>query len=64
MATIKQIAIDELQAARKAAAARFQAIATKYTPEGYTIIHRKSLSGRHWGEDKRIEAPRPVTRSE
>jgi hypothetical protein len=52
----------ELQAARKAAAERFHAIAMQYVPEGYTIKHRKSLSGRHYGKSKRIEAPRPVTR--
>lgn len=52
----------ELQAARKAAAERFTAIAMKYVPEGYTIKYRKSLTGRHYGGAKLIDAPRPVTR--
>lgn len=53
----------ELQAARKAAAERFTAIAMQYVPEGYRVEYRKSLSGRHYGGDmKLIQAPRPVTR--
>jgi hypothetical protein len=52
----------ELQAARKAAAERFEAIAKFYVPEGYTVEYRKSLSGTHWGQRKLIQAPRPVTR--
>jgi hypothetical protein len=36
---------SELQAARRAAAERFQAIAMRYVPEGYTVEYRKSLSG-------------------
>jgi hypothetical protein len=31
-------------------------------PEGYTVEYRKSLSGRHYGKRKLIQAPRPVTR--
>ena len=52
----------ELQAARRAAAERFTAIAMSYVPEGYTIEYRKSLSGKHYGTSKRICAPKPVTR--
>ncbi len=52
----------ELQAARKAAAERFMAIAMMYVPEGYTIEYRKGLSGLHRGVAKVIETPRPVTR--
>lgn len=52
----------ELQAARKAAAERFTAIAMRYVPEGYTVEWRKSLSGRHYGGAKLIQAPRPLTR--
>jgi hypothetical protein len=52
----------DLQAARKAAAERFTAIAMSYVPEGYTVEYRKSLSGRHYGKRKLIQAPRPVTR--
>jgi hypothetical protein len=52
----------ELQAARKAAAERFQAIAMQHVPEGYTVEYRKSLSGAHYGTRKLIQAPRPVTR--
>jgi hypothetical protein len=53
---------DELQAARKRAAERFEAIAASYIPPGYAIEYRKSLSGKHYGHSKRISAPRPVTR--
>jgi hypothetical protein len=52
----------DLQAARKAAAERFTDIAMSYVPEGYTVEYRKSLSGRHYGMRKLIQAPRPVTR--
>ncbi len=52
----------ELQAARKAAAERFMAIAMMYAPAGYTIKYRRSLSGLHRGVSTVIEAPRPVTR--
>jgi hypothetical protein len=52
----------ELQAARKAAAERFMAIAMMYVPEGWTIEYRKSLSGRCLIKKKIIQAPRPVTR--
>jgi hypothetical protein len=52
----------DLQAARKAAAERFTAIAMSYVPEGYTIQYRKNLSGRHYSKKKLIQAPRPVTR--
>ena len=34
----------------------------QYVSEGYTIEYRKSLSGRHWGKRKLIQALRPVTR--
>ena len=53
---------EQLLAARKAAAERFEAIAMKHFPEGYTLEYRKSLSGMHYGKSKRIMAPRPVTR--
>lgn len=53
---------DELQRARKEAAARYEAIAMSYFPQGYTLEYRKSLSGLHYGQSKRIIAPRPVTR--
>jgi hypothetical protein len=36
----------ELQAARKAEAERFQAIAMQYVPDSYTVEYRKSLSGK------------------
>ena len=53
---------EELQAARRAAAAKFEAIAMSYLPEGYTLGYRKSLSGNHCSRTKHINAPRPVTR--
>jgi hypothetical protein len=52
----------ELQAARKAAAERFQATAMQCVPDGYTIEYHKSLSGRHYGKRKLIQAPRPSPR--
>jgi transposase len=52
----------ELQAARRAAAERYTAIGLSYVPDGYTVEYRKSLSGKHYGQRKLIQAPRPVTR--
>lgn len=52
----------DLQKARQEAAERFYAIGMSYVPEGYTTHFRKALSGRHWGERKHIEGPKPVTR--
>jgi hypothetical protein len=52
----------ELQAARKAAAERFMAIGLQYVPDGWSVVYRKSLSGRASYGPKRIDAPRPVTR--
>jgi hypothetical protein len=52
----------ELQAARKAAAERFEAIVRLYVLAGYTIEYRKSLSGCCCYTRKVIQAPRPVTR--
>jgi hypothetical protein len=51
-----------LQEARRAAAERFEHIGHLYVPEGYTVKYRKSLSGRHYGKRKLIQAPRPRTR--
>jgi hypothetical protein len=53
----------ELQAARKRAAERFEAIAAKYVPEGWTVQYCKSLwSGRCIYKSRTIVGPRPVTR--
>lgn len=57
-----RLTTEELQAARKAAAERFTAIAMRYVPEGYTVEYRKSLSGRCLIRQKIIQVPRPVTR--
>lgn len=62
MPTVTQRSGAELQAARKAFAEKCQAIASQYVPKGYVIEYRKSLSGRHYGTRKLIQAPRPVTR--
>jgi hypothetical protein len=59
---MKQLSGVELQEARRQAAARFEAIAAKYVPEGWTVTYRKSLSGCCYHNSKRIAAPRPVTR--
>jgi hypothetical protein len=53
---------EQLQAARKRAAERFEAIGLSCVPEGWTVKYRKSLSGRAFYDSRRIEAPRPVTR--
>lgn len=53
---------DELQQARKAAAARYAAIAMNWLPEGWTVQYRKSLSGRCYYLKQMIVAPKPVTR--
>jgi hypothetical protein len=54
--------MSRVQALRKQAAERFTAIATRYVPEGWTIEYHKSLSGRCFLAEKKIQAPRPVTR--
>ncbi len=59
---LKSLSGEQLQAARKAAVQRFEAVAMKYVPEGYTLAYRKSLSGRCRYRRKLLEAPRPVTR--
>jgi hypothetical protein len=46
---------------RADAANRYMAIAERCLPRGYTVEYRKSLSGRHFGSRKLIQAPRPVT---
>ena len=51
-----------LQEARKRAAERFEAIGMAHLPSGWTFVFRKSLSGRCYTRQKRISAPRPVTR--
>jgi hypothetical protein len=51
----------ELQAARRAAAERFTAIAMQYVPEGYRVEYR-NCRGYHYPIEKLIQAPRPVTR--
>ena len=48
--------------ARDEAALRYQALATTYVPEGWTVATRKSLTGRCYMREKRIEAPVPKTR--
>jgi hypothetical protein len=53
---------DELQAARKAAAERFEKIAMLYLPSDWTVQYRKSLSGRCYHGTKMIATPRPRTR--
>lgn len=52
----------DLQAARKAAAERFERIGMAYLPEGWTHAFRKALSGRCFHNRKHIDGPRPVTR--
>jgi hypothetical protein len=55
--------VRELQAAKRAAAERFTAIAMSCVPDGYTMEYCKSLySAKHWGHRKLIKTPRPVTR--
>lgn len=59
---LPKLTSEELQAARRAAAGRFEAIAAAAVPDGFTVKYRKRLSGMCYTAQKRIEAPRPVTR--
>lgn len=52
----------ELQAARKEAALRLLNIGMAHLPQGWTFKYRKSLSGLCHYRQKRIDAPKPVTR--
>jgi len=60
--TMTPLSGEQLQAARKAAAERYTAIAMKYVPESWTVQFRKSLSGKCYYCSKTISAPKPVTR--
>jgi hypothetical protein len=53
---------EKLQAARRAAAERFEAIAALYMPVGWTVKYRKSLTGCCSHLRKSIAVPRPRTR--
>jgi hypothetical protein len=50
------------RAAKQKLAERLLAIALGYVPPGWTVAYRKSLSGGCYLKEKRISAPRPVTR--
>jgi hypothetical protein len=52
----------ELQAARREAGLRYEAIGRMYVPEGYTVSYRKSLTGCCDFKNRVIWAPRPITR--
>jgi hypothetical protein len=52
----------ELQALRKAAADRFEVIAKKHTPADVKVSYVKGLYGRAFIKERRLYAPRPVTR--
>lgn len=39
----------------------YERIAVRYLPRGYAVEYRKSLSGRHFGDRRLIQAPRPRT---
>jgi hypothetical protein len=51
------------RAAKIALAERLTAIGQQYVPPGWTVTWRKNLSGRCYHEEKRLAAPRPVTRN-
>jgi hypothetical protein len=51
-----------LQQERRDFAAKCYRIGMAALPEGWTFKFRKNLSGRAYMEDRRIEAPKPVTR--
>lgn len=53
---------EALQLARKAAAARYLAIAAAHTPDDVIIQYRRRLTGCAWARSRRIAAPRPITR--
>lgn len=50
-------------AAKKALAEKLEKIAALYLPAGWTVSYRKSLSGRCHHSEKRLAAPRPITRN-
>jgi hypothetical protein len=50
------------RAAKQVLAERLTAIGAQYVPSGWTVTWRKSLSGRCHHDEKRLAAPRPVTR--
>jgi hypothetical protein len=52
----------ELQAARKSAAERYEAIAALYVPHGWRVVYRNDLSGRCYFKREIIAAPKPRTR--
>lgn len=54
--------VEKARQAKADLAIKLESIAIKYVPEGYRVEYRKSLSGRHYGKQKLIQAPRPVTR--
>lgn len=51
------------RAAKLALAEKLSAIGARYMPPGWTVTWRKSLTGRCYYDDKRIAAPRPITRN-
>jgi hypothetical protein len=53
----------DLQAAKRVAAERFEAIAVRHLPPGYSVVrYRKNLSGYCDPKNKVIVVPRPRTR--
>jgi hypothetical protein len=59
---LKRIDGAQLQAARREAAERFQAVAKRHTPADVSVEFHKRLSGRAWPKHKRIVVPEPKTR--
>lgn len=51
------------RAAKQALAEKLAAIGAQYVPAGWTVSTRTSLTGRCYHDEKRISAPRPVTRN-
>jgi hypothetical protein len=55
--------LADLQASKRAAAERFEAIASRHLPPGYSVVrYRKNLSGYCDHKNKVIVSPRPRTR--
>jgi hypothetical protein len=51
------------RAAKQAQAERLAAIGAQYVREGWTVTWRKSLTSRCHFDEKRLAAPRPITRA-
>jgi hypothetical protein len=54
--------VERLRKGKEETAKRCTDVAEKYTPTGVKVEYRKSLTGRAYGSQNRMAAPRPITR--